>query len=315
MLLAHALEWLVPAGGAQQREALELVLLVEQVPPEDLEQLLRRGEGGEHEEHEPALGALAAPRGAAQRRVQAEDRVAAGERPVVGVRRAKARAIASSDAGRRTEKAPTGACSSSRASIEQPLHPQALAELVVHLDAVPAQVPRRGGALVGHRDGVVAVQAGAQQRRGGHDRRHRYVAVQRSGLVQPPQLRIELPPRHQPWQARRGDGPGDRGSVPDREQRTVEAGAAHDLDRHGRVLATPHRNQHPSRLRPRAPGPSGGPGDVPRPRPRSVAAGGGRGGWCRRTLRDPPSRAPPAAPPPRPAAARPRTPPEAARPA
>ena len=73
--------------------------------------------------------------------------------------RANARAIASSEAGRRTENALTGAAELRERRAQQPLGAQALAELVVDLDAVPAEIARRGGALVGHRDRVEAVAA------------------------------------------------------------------------------------------------------------------------------------------------------------
>src|SRR5208282_6453481 len=67
LLLADALERLVAAGRAQQRKARELILLGQQVAPEDRAQALRREERCERQEHEAALGAFAAPRCAAQR--------------------------------------------------------------------------------------------------------------------------------------------------------------------------------------------------------------------------------------------------------
>src|SRR5262245_6034127 len=154
LVLTDALERLVPADAGQLGEPGEPALVVEQIAPEDVAQVLGRGERGEHEEDEAALRAVAAPRVPAQLRVEPEDRVAARERPVVLLhpgegtrdrelrRRAQEREEPDAGAGLRQRR------------LQQPLGVQALAELVVHLDSVPDEVAARSRPLVRHRDDV-----------------------------------------------------------------------------------------------------------------------------------------------------------------
>src|SRR5262245_45410115 len=61
LLVADALERLVPADAGELGEAGELALVVEQVAAEDLAQVLRGAERREHQEDEAALRAVAAP--------------------------------------------------------------------------------------------------------------------------------------------------------------------------------------------------------------------------------------------------------------
>ncbi len=85
LLLADALERLVAAAGGEQREALVLALVGQQVSAEDRRQVRGLAERREREEHEAALRAVPAPGGGAQRGVDPEDRVAAGEGAVVAL--------------------------------------------------------------------------------------------------------------------------------------------------------------------------------------------------------------------------------------
>ena len=71
---ADALERLVPTGGGEQREAGVLPFVVEHCAAEDPPQSVGLHERREHQEHEPALVAVAAPRRQSQRRVELEDR-------------------------------------------------------------------------------------------------------------------------------------------------------------------------------------------------------------------------------------------------
>ncbi len=165
LLLADALERLVPAARREQREALVLAT--------------RRRAGRRRRPRAGAPGELngASARNtkrhfgqsrhqedAAQGRVETEDRVAAREGAVVALHAARKRArwrARRPGAAPRTWRTPASvsatAAPSSRSARE------ALAELVVDLDPVPAQVARGGRALVGHRDGVEAVQRRRQQ--------------------------------------------------------------------------------------------------------------------------------------------------------
>ena len=97
--------------------------------------------------------------------------------------RANARAIASSDAGRRTEKIRGRTRDLGDRRGEQPLGRRALAELMVDRDAVPDPVRARGRALVREGDGVRAVDGGGEQREHADDRGDRDVAVERAGGV------------------------------------------------------------------------------------------------------------------------------------
>src|ERR1700759_581064 len=85
LLLADALKRLVASRRRQQRKALELAVVVEQVAAEHLAQVRRVAERREHEKDEAALRAFTAPRARAQRRVEAEDRIATRERSVVAI--------------------------------------------------------------------------------------------------------------------------------------------------------------------------------------------------------------------------------------
>src|ERR1700722_17291131 len=139
LLLADALERLVAAGRRQQREAVELVGLLEQVAAEHRTKMRRLAERREHEEHEAALGAVATPRARAQRRIEAEDRVAARERRVVAIEaREGARDRELGGRSQDREQLHLGSQLGQR-GLQQAFGTQALAELMVYLDAVPAQ--------------------------------------------------------------------------------------------------------------------------------------------------------------------------------
>ena len=95
--------------------------------------------------------------------------------------RANARAIASSEAGRRTENNAQRGARARRAPRSAAAR-RAAPLLNWWLTSTPSQrhVARRRRALVGHRDRVEAVQRGGQQRHAGDDRGDRHVAVERA---------------------------------------------------------------------------------------------------------------------------------------
>ena len=144
-------------------------------------QLLGRHERRQDQEHEPALVAVAAPgaRAAARGRCW-NTRLQLVKTGWYWVRVANARAMLSSEAGRRTEKMCGAPVDLGDGVREQPFGAAALAELVVDLDPVPDEVAGRGRALVGERDGVEALRRGGQQRHAADDRGDRDMAVERA---------------------------------------------------------------------------------------------------------------------------------------
>ena len=108
---------------------------------EDRGQCARLHERGEDQEHEPAFVAVAAPRAGAGGGIQAKDAVAAGEHRVIGIHRERTPARSRArrpGAGSRRSRGRRG--SRRRRRREQPLHPAALAELMVDLDPLPDRV-------------------------------------------------------------------------------------------------------------------------------------------------------------------------------
>ncbi len=105
---------------------------------------------------------------------------------------ANARAMLSSEAGRRIEKISGAPSISATAPASRRSARQALAELVVDLDPVPEEVAGGGGALVGQRDRVEALCRGRQQRDAADDRGDRDVAVQCALRVQFKQTRVDV---------------------------------------------------------------------------------------------------------------------------
>ena len=237
LLLADALERLVAAGRREQREALELALVVEQVRPNTSRRCAGSLNGASARNTNRHLGQSRhqdAARSAGSIRKIALQLVKAGW---YASSRANARAIASSEAGRSTEKicrppatSATAACS--RRSARRPL-------LNWWLTSMPSQArfpleAERSLAMATASNPCSAAVSSAT---------HETIAVTGTWPLSAPApfsartARVEATAREQAGQPGDRDGARDRRRLPDREQRRLGPRAAHDLDRHRRVLA------------------------------------------------------------------------------
>ncbi len=216
--------------------------------------------------------------------------------------RANARATASSEAGRSTEKSSTPPCTSASAARSSRSAARPLLNWWLTSTPSHAKLPREAERSLAIATASKPQERRGEQRRAGDDRSDRDVAVDRAGAVQRREAGVERAPRHAPGKARDLRGAGDRRGVSDREELELAARRAHDLERHRGVLAAADGDEHAPRILRRA----------------RASAGGARGAEARagqalepvrrtRARRAPPSRAPRAAPRSRARAGRSRT--------
>ena len=164
-------------------------------------------------------------------------------------RRANARAMASSEPGRRIENTAIPATASATAALSI----RSTRRLFENwwLTSMPSwtRLPRDADRSLAKADVREPMQRRGEQGDARHDGRDRHVAVQRAGGVEVAQLRVDAPAGDQPRDAGDLGGAMDRRGVADREELEVDAGAAGDLQRDDGVLAAAYRDQHLQRHR------------------------------------------------------------------
>ena len=200
---------------------------------------------------------------------------------------AKARAMASSDQGRSSEKTARSAATSSRtaaARSRSASHPLLYWWFTVPPNSAQSRLPGRGRALVGHHDRVAAGQQRRDDRRAGDDRGDRDVAVVGAAAVQREERRVEVALGVEHRHALGGGRRVARGLAADREGHDVLARPRQRGQGDGRVLAPADRHQRAGApARPAAPAAAAGPRREADPAPDLRA-----GGSPRRTPRGPP---------------------------